>query len=397
MQSRQQSTIAALSTALDSLRAKIHSFADIADEEQLREVAQLIDRLSISNNGPFRLLDLPYELLEHTAERYFSRKESAPILPVNRVFNELFANRVWKSIGFDSIMVDGCYVPRDVLRKNALRVRNFGLWSIEPDSFVSDYFRYATTIVFELKEDMEKMFTLHLKRMKWLRQVTLAINDMPSSVIDTAAKWIDDNRRSRHVQQIVINAAFSQESQQSNHILASLMDKIEFKKRIRVICTSLQPFPASIVQFMPATLTQLFIAQMIPTNCHGEINKQVFGTDPVSIFLHLRALSVQVCCSNSSLYSFQSFVPERFPVLSNFVLGVPKQCCNGDVDNPLEIIFSNKQWPSIADVGLIGDNSKVPAEVDISSDLDKHLTISELYSANTTLEHPVNGLRKSSW
>ncbi|KAI8871226.1 hypothetical protein GQ42DRAFT_154648 [Ramicandelaber brevisporus] len=407
MLSRQRHTIAALSTALDSLRAKIHHFADTADEEQLREVAQLIDRLSISNNGPFRLLDLPYELLEYTAERYFNRKEAVPILPANRVFSELFANRVWKSIGFDGMMVDGCYVPQNVLRKNALRVRNFGLWSIEPDSFVSDYFRYATSIVFELKDGMEKMFTLHLEQMKCLRRVTLAINDMPSSVIDTAAKWIDGNHFSGRVQQIVISAAYSSDSQQSNHILASLMDKIEFKKRIRVICTSLQPFPASIVQFMPAALTQLFIAQMIPTNCHGEINKQVFGTDPVSIFLHLRALSVQVCCSNSSLYDFQSFVPERFPVLSNFVLGVPEQCCNGDADSPLTTMFSNKQWPSIADVGLIGDNTAVPgigrllskampalrsctfqniAEVDISSDLDKHLTISELYSANTTLE-----------
>ncbi|KAI8866597.1 hypothetical protein GQ42DRAFT_165398 [Ramicandelaber brevisporus] len=117
------STLSTLSTVLDSLRTKIRSFVDTADDEQLREVAQLIDRLSISNSGPFRLLDLPYELLEYTAERYFTRKEATPILPVNRVFNELFVNRVWKSIEFENMMADGSKVPKKALIKNIQRIR----------------------------------------------------------------------------------------------------------------------------------------------------------------------------------------------------------------------------------------------------------------------------------
>ncbi|KAI8867860.1 hypothetical protein GQ42DRAFT_171398 [Ramicandelaber brevisporus] len=279
---RATTAVSAISTALDSLRAKIHNFADTADEEQLREVAQLIDRLSSSNSGPFRLLDLPYELLEYTAERYFNRKEATPILSVNQVFNELFANRVWKSIGFDDMMVDECEVPMDVLMKNAKRVRIVKLWSIKPDFFVSGYFAYAKSISFDIKDGMEKMFTLHLEQMKYLRHVILAIDEMPGNVIDAAAKWIDDSHRSGHVQQIVISAASSRESQQPIYAMAFLMDKIKFKKRIRLVCTSVQPFPTSIVQYMPTTLTYLNIAEDIQRRCYSEVNKQVFGTYPDS-------------------------------------------------------------------------------------------------------------------
>ncbi|KAI8870812.1 hypothetical protein GQ42DRAFT_168802 [Ramicandelaber brevisporus] len=170
MPPKRRRTTTALSTALDSLRDKIHSFADTADEEQLREVAQLIDRLSISNSGPFRLFDLPYELLEYTAESYFTREEAAPILPVNKVFNELFANRVWKSIEFNNMMIHGRNVPQDVLVKNARRIRTVDLKYIKPDFSVSGYFPFATSITFQVKKDMEMMFTLHLEQMKYLRR-----------------------------------------------------------------------------------------------------------------------------------------------------------------------------------------------------------------------------------
>ncbi|KAI8866598.1 hypothetical protein GQ42DRAFT_71932 [Ramicandelaber brevisporus] len=403
---KRRRTITTLSTVLDSLRAKIHHFADTAADEQLREVAQLIDRLSISNSGPFRLLDLPYELLEYTAERYFTRGEAVPVLPVNRVFNELFANRVWKSIGFNNMKMNGCIVSQDVLMKNARRIRSVNLWSITPDFFVSGYFQYATSITFRVEKDMETMFTFHLEQMKYLRRVTLIPGTESHSFIDTATKWINDSHRSGHVQQVVIDASQFLDDQQSNHLLASLMDKIKFKKRIRLDCGSLQLFPNSIIQFMPIILTQLNIAEGLPKRCYGKVNKQVFNTNPDSVFIHLRSLCIQVCCSNSSLYNFQSFVPERFPFLSYLTMCVPEQCCNGDIDTPLATIFSSKQWPSIMDFELGGNETRMPeagrlllramptlwrctfrnmAEIDMSSDLNTCLTISELYLIKTTL------------
>ncbi|KAI8869061.1 hypothetical protein GQ42DRAFT_163690 [Ramicandelaber brevisporus] len=414
MPPKRRRTVAAISTALDSLRAKIHSFADTADEEQLREVAQLIERLSISNNGPFRLLDLPYELLEYTAERYFTRGEAAPILSVNQVFNELFANRVWKRVKFNNMKVDGCKVPPVILMKNVRRIRSVNLMFIKPDLFVSGYFHYATSIAFDLKEGTE-MFILHLEQMKCLRQVALILNDKSNSAVYAAAKWINDSRRSGHVQQIVICAASSSDSQQAIHVLTFLMGMIKSKKRIRLECGSLQLFPASVIQFMPATLTSLSVAEAIPTNCHGGINKQVFGTDPESVFLHLQMLHVQVCCNDSSLYSFQSFVPERFPVLKSLTMSIPEQSCNGDANTPLVTIFSSKQWPSIADLALFGNDTMVSgigqllfkampalrsctfkyvADIDISPDLGTSLTISELTLIGTSLDtnHLLNKL-----
>ncbi|KAI8870107.1 hypothetical protein GQ42DRAFT_162976 [Ramicandelaber brevisporus] len=304
-------------------------------------------------------------------------------------------------------MVNDCEVPMDVLMKNVRRIRSVNLWSITPDFFVSGYFQYATSVAFELKEDMEKMFTLHLEQMKYLRHVTLTINDMPGSVIDAAAKWVDDNRRSGHVQQIVIDAECYPDDPQATPLMALLMDKIKFKKRIRVDCASLQIFPVSVIPWMPVTLTSLSIIHATRADCHGEFNKQVFGTDPESVFVHLHMLCVRVCCNDSNLYDFQSFVPERFPVLRLLIMSVPKQSCNGDADTPLRTIFSNKQWPSIADLAFVGNDTVVPevgrllfkampavqswtfqhmTELDISSDLDMCLTISNLCLANTTLE-----------
>ncbi|KAI8870166.1 hypothetical protein GQ42DRAFT_169309 [Ramicandelaber brevisporus] len=313
-------TIAAFSTAVDNLRDKIYSFANTADEEQPREVSQLVDHLSISNNSPFRLLDLPYELLEYTAERYFTRGEAVPILPVSRVFNELFASSVWKCVELDGKMADGSKAPKDVLIKNTRRIRTVKLWSIKPDFLVSRFFHYAASITFDIKEDMETMFTLHLEQMKCLRRVTLRIDNKSSSVIDAAAKWINDSNRSGHVQQIVIRASFYLYILQSNHLLALLLDKIEFRKRIRLEYEFSQMPSASIIQCMPNILTKLFIAEAITVGCHGGINKLVFGTDPESVFVHLHTLRIQVCCNKSSLYTFQSFVPERFPVLRSLAM-----------------------------------------------------------------------------
>ncbi|KAI8873800.1 hypothetical protein GQ42DRAFT_160269, partial [Ramicandelaber brevisporus] len=395
----QRRTITTISTVLDSLRDKIHHFADTADEEQLREVAQLIDRLSISNNGPFRLLDLPYELLEYTAVRYFTYYETLPILPVNQVFNELFTSSIWKRVRFDNMKINGYDIPLDVLIRNVRRIRTVNLGLTEPDFFVSGYFHYATSISFELKDGMEKMFTLHLEQMKYLRRVSLTINDKSHGVIDAAAKWVDDNRRSGHVQQIVIKVAYTPTSRQAIPLLTSLLDKVKFKKRIRLDCASLQPFPANVISCMPATLTILSVARSTPTNCQGEINKQVFGADPKSVFVHLRTLHVQVCCNDSCLYNFQSFVPERFPVLRVLVISVPKESCNGDVDTPFRTIFSNTQWLTITDLVFIGNGIMAPefgrllfkampavqswtfqhmTELDISSDLDMCSAISDL-------------------
>ncbi|KAI8868750.1 hypothetical protein GQ42DRAFT_179755 [Ramicandelaber brevisporus] len=382
MPPKRRCTITKPSTSLDSLRDKIRRFADTADEEHLREVAQLIDRLTISNNEPFRLLDLPYELLEYTAQRYFTRKEAVPILPVNRVFNELFANSIWNSVEFDDMMVNGCIVSPVVLMKNARRIRSVKLWSIWPNSFVSTYFPFTTAITFELKDSMETMFTLHLEQMKFLRRVILTIN-MLTDVINSAAEWIDDSSRSGHVQQIVISAMNHLYFWHSDHVLASLMDKIKFKKRIRLE------------------------SEEMPRSCHGEINKLVFGTDPESVFVHLHTLSVQVCCNKSGLYDFQSFVPERFPVLSCLTMSIPWQSCNGDVDTPLMTIFSNKQWPSVTELELVGEYTMIPeagrllfkamralqscafqymADIDISSGIETSLSISRLSLAYTDLK-----------
>ncbi|KAI8868590.1 hypothetical protein GQ42DRAFT_38638 [Ramicandelaber brevisporus] len=410
MPPKRRRTIAAvstLSTALDSLRAKIHHFADTADEEQLREVAQLIDHLSSPNRNPLRLLDLPYELLEYTAERYFNRNEAVPVLPVNRVLSELFANSIWRCIESTDIPVSGYNLPHDALMKNVRRIRAVNLRSIKPDFFVSGFFAYATSITFQVEREMETMFTLHLEQMKYLRRVIIILNSESHNVINVVTKWINDSHRSGHVQQIVIDAAYYPINQRSIHVLTSLMDMIKFKKRIRLDCAHREPFPNSIIQYMPVTLTKLNIAEAISMSCCGAINKQVFGTDPDSVFVHLRVLSVKACCSNSSLYHFQSFVPERFPVLRRLSIRVPRQTCIETIDTPLVTIFSNNQWLSIADFKLVGNSTKAPGigqlafkampalqkctfqymvGIDTPSGLDTRLTISELSLTKTFLK-----------
>ncbi|KAI8867891.1 hypothetical protein GQ42DRAFT_171363, partial [Ramicandelaber brevisporus] len=354
-------TPAAITTALDSLRDKIRSFVDTASEEQLREVSSLIDRLSISNNGPFRLLDLPYELLVYTAVRYFTRKEAAPLMRINSTLGEFFANVVWKHMDMVGAKIGGKDVSSHALIRNARRIRLVWLTDTPPDLFVSLHFPNATRIVFDLNESFENMFTLHLSQLLSLRSMGITVKDSSDdSIRATAVKWINNIRSSGHVKIISFEIDDASDNQQVlSRNLAALLDQISNKSRIRIQWISLNKLSDVIIPFMPSMLTFLDISQSLPDRCIGEANKQVFGSTPTSIFIHLKILSVQACCSNPELYDFKTFTPDRFKKVYRLSVAVPKNVCGEHNKSPLPTIFS-KQWVNVTDFELRGKHTEMP-------------------------------------
>ncbi|KAI8873540.1 hypothetical protein GQ42DRAFT_176405 [Ramicandelaber brevisporus] len=354
-------TPTAVSTALDSLRDKIRSFVDTANEEQLREVSRLIDRLSISNKAPFRLGDLPFDLLEYTAQNFFTREEAAPLMRINSTLGDFFANVVWKYIDMNGVKISGKDVSSHALIRNARRIRHVWLADTPPDLFVSLHFPNATWIVFDLDESFENMFTLHLSQLLNLRRLDITVKEnSDDSIIATAVKWINSNRNSGHVKMITFEIDDASDNQQlASRNLVTLLGQISNTSRIRTQWISLDMLSDEIIPFLPSMLTILDISQGLPDRCIGEVNKQVFGSTPTSIFIHLKILSIQACCNNPELYDFKTFTPDRFKVLDHLYVTVPKNVCGEHNKSPLPTIFS-KKWVNVTDFELRGNETAMP-------------------------------------
>ncbi|KAI8872037.1 hypothetical protein GQ42DRAFT_153945 [Ramicandelaber brevisporus] len=232
---RHRTTTATVSTTLDSLRDKIRGFVDTANEEQLREVSRLIDRLSISNSGPFRLGDLPFDLLEYTAQNFFTPKEAAPLTRINSTLGEFFANVVWKRIVMTGGKISGKDVSSHALIRNARRIRHVNLSNIPQDFLVSLHFPNVTSITFDL------------------------------------------DKSSGHVKTIMLEVGSSSSNMQlASRNLAALLDQISNKSRIRVKCSTFSKLSDEVVPFLPSLITKLNLIQNVPDQCMGMINRQYF-------------------------------------------------------------------------------------------------------------------------
>ncbi|KAI8873804.1 hypothetical protein GQ42DRAFT_152425 [Ramicandelaber brevisporus] len=262
-------TPAAITTTLDSLRDKIRGFVDIASEDQLREVSRLIDRLSISNKAPFRLGDLPFDLLEYTAQNFFTPKEAAPLMRTSSALGEFFANVVWKYIYMNGTKISGKDVSSHALIRNARRIRHVDLTDTPPDLFVSLHFPNATWIAFDLDKSFENMFTLHLSQLLNLRHVMITVLEKSDdSIIAIAVKWINHIRNSRHVKTISFEIDDASDNQQlASRNLVTLLGQISNKSRIRVQWISLNKLSDVIIPFMPSMLTFLDMSQSVPDRC----------------------------------------------------------------------------------------------------------------------------------
>ncbi|KAI8872036.1 hypothetical protein GQ42DRAFT_153944 [Ramicandelaber brevisporus] len=141
--------------------------------------------------------------------------------------------------------------------------------------------------------------------------------------------------------------------------MAALLDQISNKSRIRAHCNSLVTLFDEVIPFLPSLITKLNLIQNVPDQCMGMINRQVFGLNPTSIFVHLKILSIQACCNNPELYDFKTFTPDRFKVLDHLSVAVPNCVCEGHTKSPLSMIFS-KQWVNVIDFELRGNETVMP-------------------------------------
>ncbi|KAI8870794.1 hypothetical protein GQ42DRAFT_178327 [Ramicandelaber brevisporus] len=91
-------------TPADRVRARLLQLIAGASDDELFKINDTLagaghldlDRCS-KLGSPFPLFDLPLELFEYSA-RYLSRGEAASMLTVNRLFHDVFARVVWRSI-----------------------------------------------------------------------------------------------------------------------------------------------------------------------------------------------------------------------------------------------------------------------------------------------------------
>ncbi|KAI8865736.1 hypothetical protein GQ42DRAFT_88546 [Ramicandelaber brevisporus] len=346
-------------TSEDELRTCAQRYLDTADSEQLRAVIDLVQRLGAASSGPFRLFDLPYELLQYTAETFFFRWEAVKLLTVNQAVHQLFADSLWRHISLAGTKLFGRGAQASGVTRYGSRVRSLQLPSIAPRFNIASSFLHVNTLSFKLEAEMESLFEWHMYLLSNLRYVELEITLLSSKMINLALGWLNDGQQSGHVS--IINMLVNRSNKHCgaiNQSLASLVSNVVNLNRLRFDLTSTVPVPEEIIPTLSSRLVRLKLCKLHPTNCVANINHQFLGSNHSAIFPLLRELHIQLCCSSPNQNDFSSVTPCQLPALQLLVLILPTWTCKAQNAPPLGTIFS-WQWPTITGLGIIGNGTNV--------------------------------------
>ncbi|KAI8871789.1 hypothetical protein GQ42DRAFT_89594 [Ramicandelaber brevisporus] len=351
---------AATTTLENELCLRILGHLASATVSQLRQILQLFEDQPRTKLSPFRFLDLPRDLREYIAERFFTQSDAAKVLTVNRTFSELFTKSIWRNIELTGVTLRGREVPHSLFKCGRL-VRQLAIRSIAPYFHMPGYFPTVQHVSFTLCSGTTDMFAVNLEYMSNLRRVTMTITGESAGHAGTAANWINNQGRSGHVLLIHLSASHDTNNWRSIHAsLATLLGSVTNTKRIRLDLATLEVLPTEIAPLLPQVLVSLDICQVKPDRCHGKLNKQVFGGEEAPVFPHLCKLRLQACCNNPADYDFSTFKPDRFPVLTDISIGCRAASCSEQSQLPLATIFANQPWPSITTLKFFGQSTPVP-------------------------------------
>ncbi|KAI8869368.1 hypothetical protein GQ42DRAFT_163470 [Ramicandelaber brevisporus] len=369
----------ATSSARDELRDRVSRYVQVADEEQLREMALAFERCgikainsnknnnninNINNNSAALLLQLPYELLEYMAEAYFARGEAARVVTISKSFHQLFIKSVWRSIDLEDYAVNDRRVTLETLEHNGDKVRHLNLKSLTEACNISSVFPHLSQITFTIRRNLVSMFEKHLEHLRNLDRVVLDVTPDSAWTAAAAADWINDSKRSGHVKSIWIQCLDPDGAwinvQESMSILLS---NIENMDRIRINSeTAGSLLPSQVAEHVPSTLVRLMMSDSPDDGCAGTFNGRVFGGESNDVFVHLRELFIQPCCNNPAVYDYRSFTPERFPALRDLKVVLFLPVCNTQYQRPFTTIFS-KSWPLVTNFQLFSHGGAEVQEI----------------------------------
>ncbi|KAI8873614.1 hypothetical protein GQ42DRAFT_176307 [Ramicandelaber brevisporus] len=323
-----------MTTLEKELRQRVNDHVATATVAQLRQILQLFeDPTAVNKLKPFRFLDLPYDLLEYTAEAFFTQTEATKALTVSKEFSQYFAKSIWRSFELTKATFYGCGAPLSFFRYGK-HVRQLKVYTV-PESFhFPGFFPNVQHVSFEINSSTAEMFDVYLEFMTNLRRITLSITDDSRDEADAAVNWINDKR----------------------HFLPNF---ISDRERVRLDLTAFEFIPEPVPQLLSAVLVKLDICQDQFDDCCGELNCQIFGGDETPVFPHLRELHLRACCDNSDGYDFSTFKSDRFPALRSLAIKCHATPCFGEDQFPLAAIFA-KPWPSITKFELSGEGTSLP-------------------------------------
>ncbi|KAI8873888.1 hypothetical protein GQ42DRAFT_7859 [Ramicandelaber brevisporus] len=335
------------------LRQHALRLLEAASYDQLRQVVKhLTSAAAVSDSSPFRLLDLPQDLLEYTAESFFKPSEAVKVLTTNHGIHTLFTNAIWRKITLNGVSLNDRPAPRSLMRYGR-QVRQLDLQAIEPGFHLAGYFPHLRHLSFSIVPLVLDVFTLHIPLMNHLKRVTLHIVENSKDAVILAEEWVNSERHSGHVPEVDIEVSHEVNWEAIHSSLAKLLTGIKSLKRIRLSLETHSAVPDEIVPLLPSILKKLVICPEKNTQyCYGLLNKQIFGHDTTAIFAQLRELHFCACCNQSELYDFVSCTPDRFPVLQDLSIGLRGAPCTGD-SSPLPTLFA-KKWPQVTKFVLHG-------------------------------------------
>ncbi|KAI8870798.1 hypothetical protein GQ42DRAFT_162455 [Ramicandelaber brevisporus] len=339
-------------TQADRVRARLLQLITGASDDELFKINDTLaeaghlelDRCS-KPGSPFPLFDLPLELLEHSAH-YLSRREAASILTVNRLFHDVFARVVWRSISawqikkseiqMSALSRYGHLVNQLIINTDGFAVANIA--SLVPNVMSVSIYNDKSGSSFQAGQ---------LDLLRNLHKVDIGLYDWSKVVLDLLSDWINSDSLSGHINEIELNVINVSEWPKE---LVSLYSGIIDKKRMRVSLFAFRrTIPERYLVDMAPSLNHLHLAF---SGCSGRYLDNIYRSSNVT-FPFVTKFGLVVCCAGHKENSLLGMTPDRFPSVRTLKIDVRDNGCVHQDGSPLPIMLS-RPWPSVASLKLVG-------------------------------------------
>ncbi|KAI8873940.1 hypothetical protein GQ42DRAFT_5372 [Ramicandelaber brevisporus] len=338
-------------TSTSNLRLLLRNLAAHASDDDLFELSGLLlhsGPLTRNNftldNRPFRLLDLPLELLEEIA-LFFTRAETLDVLTVNRLLHAVFARvAVWRRLSEEKL---NQLTPNSVWDHYGHLVR-VAILSVSVGHY--DMHRWTPSLVRLHVDIMRTPADLFGRQeMPLLRHAQIVLNSRAwrLSDADRVARWINKAAAERD-QYVFIEWTIAFYTAQNLAFIDTILALPNAERYNSVVAEFI--FHAGLavpsLDKFAVLVKELTVGIRTRENNFFVVAHALFGSDSVS-YPNLRRLVLNSLSRPSAVYSLDNFAPSRMPSIRAMYIILDS---SRDDESCLSV-FANT-WPSIKELSL---------------------------------------------
>ncbi|KAI8871216.1 hypothetical protein GQ42DRAFT_6213 [Ramicandelaber brevisporus] len=309
-------------TTADFLRAHLHQLIRTASAGDLSDISDMLASSSDFANkrrklnvAAFAIFDLPFELCVMIAS-HFSQAESAKVITVNRVFHEVFAQRIWNHLRIDDDLMR--IIPEPAWQHYGHLVRTASVTCITLRGWLLRHIPNLIRMEVDIMALSDEFYDHNMQRLYSLK---VCLRDIGSIAVEHQLGRLIAWNESVHCNNQLAQVEFDVH-------LTTPVDNTALAKLAGIIKTSSRRFYSFQVQVrdnaevfkhgntsvLPLMLTQLCLAGLHGDLCAFSLN----FFDPSVVYPRLHTLHLQLYSNDtSSSVDTLNVYPDHFPSLSS--------------------------------------------------------------------------------